>query len=82
MTQHIFLAGFAGSSPLRGPNTDEFGPRFLPLSDAYDIDLRRTLHKSWSKSRVAKSPRRLHEGVYAFVTGPKYVSYSRVAGQG
>jgi len=69
---HLFLAGLAGIHPLRGPNVDEFGLRFPPLSDAYDLGLRRSAHAAWKKSGVAKSRRRLHEGVYAFVAGPSY----------
>ncbi len=51
---------------------DQFGPRFPPLSDAYDLGLRRAAHAAWQKSRVSGSARRLHEGVYAFVGGPRY----------
>ena len=70
------MAGFAGNHPLRGPNDPGFGPRFLPLSDAYDLEIRRTVHNSWKKSRVADSKRRLHEGVYAFLAGPTLVEIS------
>lgn len=71
LNDHIFLAGLAGVHPLRGPNMDSFGPRFPPLSDAYDLELRRSAHAAWQKSRVAGSKRRLHEGVYAFAGGPR-----------
>lgn len=71
LNQHIFLAGLSGLHPLRGPNVDEFGVRFPPLSDAYDLSLRRCVHNAWQS--IAKSEtRRLHEGVYAFVSGPRY----------
>ncbi|RMJ27650.1 hypothetical protein PHISP_01502 [Aspergillus sp. HF37] len=70
--KHIFLAGLAGIHPLRGPNEEEFGVRFPPLSDAYDLDLRRTLHKAWKSVIPPERKRRLHEGVYAFVGGPSY----------
>lgn len=68
--QHIFLAGLAGTHPLRGPNEEEFGVRFPPLSDAYDLDLRRHVHQSWKKVISPESKRKLHEGVYAFCGGP------------
>jgi purine-nucleoside phosphorylase len=55
--------------PLRGPNEDDFGVRFLPLSDAYDLELRRCVHLAWRKMKTES--RRLHEGVYAFVSGPR-----------
>ena len=70
----MFLAGLAGMHPLRGPNMDEFGVRFPPLSDAYDLELRRFVHTAWEKVIPASSRRRLHEGVYAFVGGPRYAS--------
>lgn len=68
--QHIFLAGLAGTHPLRGPNEEEFGVRFPPLSDAYDLELRRHVHRAWNDVVPSQSKRRLHEGVYAFVGGP------------
>jgi purine-nucleoside phosphorylase len=57
---------------LRGPNLDLFGPRFVALSDAYDLDLRRIAHMAWNG--IANDRRKemdMHEGVYAFVGGPK-----------
>jgi purine-nucleoside phosphorylase len=74
--QHIFPAGFAGTHPLRGPNPEEFGPRFPPLSDAYDLELRRHAHQAWKAVISENSKRRLHEGVYAFVAGPRWVTTS------
>ncbi|KAJ5753827.1 uncharacterized protein N7511_007980, partial [Penicillium nucicola] len=58
--------------PLRGPNEEEFGVRFPPLSDAYDLELRRHVHQAWNTVMPPKSDRKLHEGVYAFVGGPTY----------
>lgn len=72
LNDHIFLAGLAGIHPLRGPNVEDFGPRFPPLSDAYDLELRRHVHKAWGEVMHAEGQRRLHEGVYAFVGGPSY----------
>jgi purine-nucleoside phosphorylase len=60
---------------LRGPNLDQLGPRFIALSDAYDLELRRVAHLAWDE--IAKDQKKkiaIHEGVYAFVGGPKYVS--------
>ncbi|KMU86672.1 purine nucleoside phosphorylase [Coccidioides immitis H538.4] len=62
--------GLAGLHPLRGPNEDEFGVRFPALSDAYDLELRRTAHRAWTKVIRVESKRRIHEGVYAFCAGP------------
>lgn len=72
LNDHLNMAGLVGIHPLRGPNIDEFGTRFPPLSDAYDLDLRRRTHKAWVKLGLDKGQRKLHEGVYAFVAGPTY----------
>ncbi|CAG8971929.1 hypothetical protein HYALB_00003264 [Hymenoscyphus albidus] len=69
INDHINLAGLAGLSPLRGPNLDDFGTRFLALTDAYDLDLRRKAHLAWAKCNQVK---KLSEGVYAFAAGPCY----------
>jgi len=69
LNDHLNIAGLVGISPLRGPNADDFGVRFPPLSDAYDLELRMRAHRAWKKHGFK---RRLHEGVYAFVAGPSY----------
>lgn len=38
---HINLMGFAGNNPLHGPNDDRFGPRFPPMSKAYNYEFRK-----------------------------------------
>jgi len=68
---HINLLGLAGNHPLRGPNADDFGPRFPPLSDAYSLPLRQTLLRA-ARSWNIRSRRGLHEGIYAMVSGPSY----------
>ncbi|KAF1948726.1 hypothetical protein CC80DRAFT_498020 [Byssothecium circinans] len=72
LNDHLNLAGLVGVHPLRGPNIEELGVRFPPLSDAYDLDLRRRTHRAWKKLGLDQQKRRLHEGVYAFVGGPTY----------
>lgn len=73
LDDHLNLAGLVGFHPLRGPNDDELGVRFPPLSDAYDIALRQGAHRAWQALRQqSPSSRRMHEGVYAFVAGPSY----------
>ena len=69
--QHINLAGLSGISPLRGPNAEDFGVRFPALSDAYDLSLRRSAHRAWKQVKLTHEKRQLHEGVYAFVGGPR-----------
>ncbi|KAE8451831.1 hypothetical protein EG329_002671 [Mollisiaceae sp. DMI_Dod_QoI] len=70
LNDHINLPGLAGIHPLRGPNLDFFGPRFLALSDAYDLKLRRVAYKAWAEGVGGAS--KMDEGVYAFVSGPTY----------
>ncbi|KAJ5755291.1 PNP/MTAP phosphorylase [Penicillium manginii] len=72
LNDHLFLAGLAGTHPLRGPNDEDFGVRFPPLSDAYDLELRRHVHRAWKEITTPQTNRKLHEGVYAFVGGPTY----------
>ncbi|KAH0166741.1 hypothetical protein KCU67_g4177, partial [Aureobasidium melanogenum] len=72
LNDHLNMAGLVGFHPLRGPNADDFGVRFPPLSDAYDLGLRQKAHQTWQKVRPADGKRKLHEGVYAFVAGPTY----------
>ena len=51
-------------NPLRGPNVEEWGPRFPDLSEAYS--------KRWRKllKEVSDNPSFLREGVYVAVPGP------------
>ena len=69
---HLNLAGLVGIHPLRGPNESEFGVRFQPLSDAYEIELRRRAHSAWKAIGGVVGKKTMHEGVYAFVGGPTY----------
>ncbi|KAJ3094805.1 hypothetical protein HK100_006014 [Physocladia obscura] len=69
---HISLPGIAGLSALVGPNLDSFGPRFPPVSDAYDYSLRVAAFQA-SKA-VGISTDDIHEGVYCMVAGPSYES--------
>lgn len=63
---------------MRGPNAADFGVRFPAMSDAYDLELRRFVHTAWRKRGLGQSGRRLHEGVYAFVGGPRLTEYPEV----
>lgn len=64
ITDHINLQP---SNPLVGPNDDEFGPRFLPLDNAYDKETRVKLLQVAEKENIP-----LHQGVYLSVLGPQY----------
>lgn len=61
---HIKLAGH---SPLRGPNVDEFGPRFFDVTNMYTPALR-----ALAKDCAEGIDLRVHEGVYYFFTGPQF----------
>lgn len=52
-------------NPLRGPNVDEFGPRFPDMSDPYDQSM---IEKAIEIAKKNKIP--AHVGVYAAVQGP------------
>ena len=52
-------------NPLRGPNLDEFGPRFPDMSEPYDRDLIDQALRICETKSI-----KIHTGVYAAVTGP------------
>ena len=45
---HLFLPGLCGFNPLVGKNDSEFGPRFPPMGDAYNLDLQASAKQSKS----------------------------------
>ncbi len=67
ITDHINLIGMTGQSPLRGPNLDEFGPRFPDMSRAYDREL---MGLARQVAREGDLP--LREGVYICLAGPAF----------
>ena len=64
---HLNLIGMAGNNPLRGPNLDEFGPRFPDMSQVYDRQLATLVRSSALSSGI-----KLQEGVYACLAGPSF----------
>ncbi len=52
-------------NPLRGPNVDEWGPRFPDMSAAYTPGLRRAIHEAGARQGIS-----LREGVFVAVPGP------------
>jgi purine-nucleoside phosphorylase len=64
---HVNLLGMAGESPLRGPNLDEFGPRFPDMSEAYDRGL-----LELARQVAAEAGLQLREGVYVCLAGPSF----------
>jgi purine-nucleoside phosphorylase len=67
IADHINLIGMAGLNPLRGPNLDEFGPRFPDMSRAYDP----ALH-ALARRVAADLGFSLREGVYMCLAGPTF----------
>ena len=58
---------FFAESVLRGPNMDEFGERFIDMSNAYDKEYINVL-----KRIMTDITGDYHEGVYAYMKGPTY----------
>jgi len=67
ITDHLNLIGMAGLSPLRGPNLEEFGPRFPDMSRAYDRDLIALAQRVADEQGIP-----LHRGVYVCLAGPSF----------
>lgn len=61
------------NNPLVGPNDDAFGPRFYPLDNAYDHNMRENLIMVAQRNSI-----RLAQGVYIAVTGPNYETAAEI----
>lgn len=61
------VINLSGDNPLRGPNLDRFGPRFLAMTDAMDGGLRAAALAASARARVE-----LRQGVYLMLSGPSY----------
>lgn len=68
---HLSLPTLTSMNPLIGANLSALGPRFPPLSNAYDLELRLGLYRAAQKLGLASS---LASGTYAYVLGPSYES--------
>lgn len=62
ITDHI---KFFDTTPLRGKNVEELGPRFFDMSHAYTPSLAQTARTAAKEAGID-----LREGVYAFMPGP------------
>jgi len=69
ITDHLALVAMMGFNPLRGPNLDEFGPRFPDMSQTYDREL-----SSITRQTAKDAGLTLREGVYAGLSGPSFES--------
>ncbi len=73
IVDHLSLVAMAGHNPLRGPNLDEFGPRFPSMTHVYSPQLRRLA------LRVARAQGlELRQGIYAWVAGPNFETPAEV----
>lgn len=67
LTDHISLFTMGGENPLRGPNLDEFGPRFPDMSEVYDKELiELALTVSTEKGLGCR------KGIYVCLAGPSF----------
>ncbi len=67
ISDHINLMGFGGQNPLRGPNDDTLGVRFLPMNPCYDhalLDLARHVGHEQGVE--------LRKGIYVMIPGPTF----------
>ncbi len=60
---------FMGSSPLRGPNIPEFGPRFIDVSEMYTPALRALARTC---AEAIGQGARMREGSYFYCEGPQF----------
>lgn len=62
-----------GSSPLRGKNIAEFGPRFFDVSDMYTKELQKVARAAAQTTGI-----KLQEGVYFYAEGPQFETPAEV----
>jgi len=69
ITDHLNIIGMAGENPLKGPNLEEFGPRFPDMSQPYDWKLLDLAREACEEAEMT-----CQEGVYAALAGPSFES--------
>jgi purine-nucleoside phosphorylase len=69
ITDHLNLVGMTGANPLRGPNDETLGPRFLDMTAAYDPLLCNLARRVAREQGIP-----LREGVYIMLAGPSFES--------
>lgn len=67
ITDHLSLLPMTGPNPLRGPNLDEFGPRFPDMSEVYDKELLALAQQVSDEQNLS-----VRRGVYAGLSGPSF----------
>ncbi|XP_033207171.1 purine nucleoside phosphorylase-like isoform X4 [Belonocnema kinseyi] len=69
VNDHVNLMGFAGNSPLQGPNDDRFGPRFPPMNKAYNKEILEIGSQVAEQMGIGDI---VHKGVYTCLGGPSF----------
>jgi len=67
ISDHLSLLPMTGPNPLRGPNLDEFGPRFPDMSQVYDPHLLALAQKVSDANGLT-----VKQGVYVCLSGPSF----------
>ena len=67
ITDHLSLLPMTGPNPLRGPNLDDFGPRFPDMSQVYDQELIALAQKVSDEANL-----NVRRGIYAGLSGPSF----------
>ena len=67
ITDHLSLMSMGGENPLRGPNLDEFGPRFPDMSQCYSKELIKQAREICASKNIT-----LHAGIYVCLAGPSF----------
>ncbi len=69
LSDHIAMIAMAGNNPLRGPNIEEFGPRFPDMSRPYDPELLKLAKDVAQNANIDTQ-----SGVYISLSGPSFES--------
>lgn len=75
LKDHLPVAMWGCNGPLVGANEPKFGPRFPPMSDAYDRELQKLVKDTAEEIGIGHTMR---NGVYAMMPGPAYESVAEL----
>ena len=64
---------FSGTSPLRGPNVSEFGPRFFDVCSMYSKELMKVAEDCAKGNGITA-----HRGVYFWMPGPQFETAAEI----
>jgi purine-nucleoside phosphorylase len=73
LIDHLNFVGLGGGNPLMGANLSAFGERFVGMAHPYDRMLRQMAQQAADEIGL-----RLHQGVYACVSGPMFETPAEV----